>query len=112
MKSPLRALVISLFFSLSIFGQISADLVLLNGKIWTVNDKQPEAEAVAVLGHRIIAVGANNDLRKLIGPQTRVVDLQGRRVVPGFNDAHVHFFAKVRLKSASWRISRCCRLTS
>lgn len=106
MKSPLRALVFSLFFSLSSFGQISADLVLHNGKIWTVNDQQPEAEAVAILGNRIIAVGANKDLRKLIGPQTRVVDLQGRRIVPGFNDAHVHFFnggaglASVQLRDA------------
>ena len=86
--------------------QVSAELVLLNGKIWTVNDKQPEAEAVAVLGNRIIAVGASKDLRKLIGKPTRVLDLQGRRVVPGFNDAHVHFFnggaglASVQLRDA------------
>ncbi len=106
MKSPLRALVICLLFSLNIFGQVNADLVLLNGKIWTVNDKQPEAEAVAVLGHRIIAVGTTKDLRKLIGPQTRLIDLPGRCVVPGFNDAHVHFFnggaglASVQLRDA------------
>ncbi|MBL8207598.1 MAG: amidohydrolase [Blastocatellia bacterium] len=86
--------------------QVNADLVLRNGKIWTVNDKQPEAEAVAILGNRIIAVGTSKDLRKLIGPQTRVLDLQGRRVVPGFNDAHVHFFnggaglASVQLRDA------------
>lgn len=88
------------------FGQVSADLVLLNGRIWTVNEKQPEAEAVAVLGNRILAVGSNSDIRKLIGKQTRTVDLQGRRVVPGFNDAHVHFFnggaglASVQLREA------------
>ncbi len=106
MKSPIWMLVICLLFPLSIIGQTSADLVLLNGKIWTVNDKQPEAEAVAVLGNRIIAVGTSKDLRPFIGRQTRVVDLQGRRVVPGFNDAHVHFFnggaglASVQLRDA------------
>lgn len=95
-----------LCLTLTAFGQVNADLVLLNGKVWTVNDKQPEAEAVAVLGHRIIAVGTTKDLRKLVGSQTRVIDLQGRRVVPGFNDAHVHFFnggaglASVQLRDA------------
>ena len=93
-------------FSQITFGQVSADLVLLNGKTWTVNEKQPEAEAVAVLGNRIIAVGSTKEIRKLMGKQTRVVDLQGRRVVPGFNDAHVHFFnggaglASVQLRGA------------
>jgi predicted amidohydrolase YtcJ len=95
-----------LSISLNTFAQVSADCVLLNGKIWTVNEKQPEAEAVAILWNRIIAVGTNNDIRKLTGPQTRVIDLQGRRVVPGFNDAHVHFFnggaglASVQLRDA------------
>ncbi len=106
MKSPVWMLAICLLFPLHIFGQVSADLLLLNGKIWIVNNKQPEAEAVAVLGNRIIAVGTSKDLRPLIGRQTRVVDLQGRRVVPGFNDAHVHFFnggaglASVQLRDA------------
>lgn len=95
-----------LCLTLPAFGQVSADLVLLNGKIWTVNEKQPEAEAVAALGNRILAVGSNSDIRKLIGKQTRTVDLQSRRVVPGFNDAHVHFFnggaglASVQLRDA------------
>ncbi len=92
MKFIVWVFLICLSFPLTTLAQVSADLVLLNGKIWTVNDKQPEAEAVAVLGNRLIAVGASKDIRKLIGPQTRVIDLQGRRVVPGFNDAHVHFF--------------------
>ncbi len=92
--------------SLTVFSQVSADLVLLNGKIWTVNERQPEAEAVAVRGNRIIAVGSTKAIRQLIGQQTRVIDLQGRRVVPGFNDAHVHFFnggsglASVQLRDA------------
>jgi predicted amidohydrolase YtcJ len=73
--------------------QPAADLVLLNGKIWTVNRTQLEAEAVACLGNRIIGVGSNQEIRKWIGPKTKVIDLQGKRAVPGFNDAHVHFFS-------------------
>ncbi len=69
-----------------------ADLALINGKIWTVNEKNPEVEAVACTGGRIVAVGTTREIRGWIGPRTKVVDLKGRRVVPGFNDAHVHFF--------------------
>ena len=84
----------------------AADLVLLNGKIWTVNDAQPVAEAVACLHGRIIAVGSVQNVRHLIGAGTKVIDLKGRLVVPGFNDAHVHFFnggaglASVQLREA------------
>jgi predicted amidohydrolase YtcJ len=67
-------------------------LIVIHGKVWTENPKQPEAEAIAVSGHRILAVGTTDEIRKLAGPQTQVLDLEGRRVVPGFNDAHVHFF--------------------
>ncbi len=74
------------------FGQGQADLVLAHGKIWTENPKQPEVEAVAIQGNRIVAVGDSESILKLAGPKTKVVDLKGRRVVPGFNDAHVHFY--------------------
>ena len=86
--------------------QPSASLVLLNGKIWTVNDAQPRAEAVACLGGRIVAVGSNGEIRKWIGAGTEVIDLGGKLVLPGFNDAHVHFFsggenlASVQLRDA------------
>jgi predicted amidohydrolase YtcJ len=53
----------------------------------------PKAEAVAVRAGRISAIGTSNDIRKLAGPQTRVIDAQGRLVLPGFNDAHAHFMA-------------------
>src|SRR5262245_24726200 len=72
--------------------QTFADLVLLNGKVWTVNAKQPQAQAVACLGERIAAAGSDAEIRKWIGSTTRVVDLQGKLAVPGFNDAHVHFY--------------------
>lgn len=86
--------------------QAHADMVLVNGKIWTGNPRQPEAQAVAIVGNRIAAVGATADIRKWTGADTRIVDLQGRRVVPGFNDAHVHMLdggmglASVQLRDA------------
>lgn len=86
--------------------QLTADLLLLNGKIWTGNVQQPEAEALAIYGNRIVAIGTNAQIRKLAGANTRSIDLKGRRVVPGFNDAHVHFFdggaglASVQLRDA------------
>jgi predicted amidohydrolase YtcJ len=92
---------------LPVYGQ--ADLVVLHGMVWTENPQQPEAEAFAVSGDRILAVGAEQEIEKLIGPHTRVVDAHGRRVVPGFNDAHVHFFwggqglASVDLRNAASR---------
>src|SRR3954470_3903092 len=69
---------------------LSADLVVVNAKVWTVNPKQPEAQALAVWNERVILVGSDADVRKLVGPKTKVLDLHGQRVVPGFYDSHVH----------------------
>src|SRR5262249_19017585 len=83
-----------------------ADLVLLNGKVWTVDKKRAETEAVAVWRDRILAVGITDEVKKLVGPRTRVIDLKGRRVVPGFYDSHIHLLgsgrrlAEVALKDA------------
>ena len=71
--------------------QAQADLILLNGKIFTSDPSRPHAAAIAVRGDRIQAVGNNDDLRKLADGKTRIIDLGGRTVVPGFNDAHAHF---------------------
>jgi predicted amidohydrolase YtcJ len=70
----------------------AADLILLNGNIYTVNERQPQAEAVAVAKDHIIFVGANEEAKKLAGPQTRIVDLAGKTVVPGLTDSHCHIF--------------------
>jgi len=67
-----------------------ADLVLLNGRIYTVDASQPRAEAFAVLGGRFIAVGDSQDIRALVGAGTEVIDAQGMTVMPGFIDAHSH----------------------
>ena len=66
-------------------------MILVNGKVWTENPSQPTARAVALEGNRILAVGDNGSIRKLAGPGTRIIDLHGRLLLPGFNDAHVHF---------------------
>ncbi|HYN03547.1 MAG TPA: amidohydrolase [Vicinamibacteria bacterium] len=67
-----------------------ADLVLKNAIVHTVDAKRPRAQAVAVRANRIVAVGANADVLPLVGPKTRVLDLAGRTVVPGFDDSHAH----------------------
>jgi predicted amidohydrolase YtcJ len=73
--------------------QPSITLILIHGKIWTVNPQQKEAEAAAISGNRIVAVGSTSEILALKQPGTQVVDLNGKRVLPGFNDAHVHFYS-------------------
>src|SRR6185436_20310657 len=68
-----------------------ADLVLRGGKIVTVDEARPEAQALAVNGDTIVALGSNQDIQRYVGPGTRVIDLKGALAVPGFIDAHVHF---------------------
>ncbi len=72
-------------------GAAPPDQLYLNGRIWTGDPARPRAEALAVRGDRLVAVGSSAALRTLAGPQTAVVDLQGRFVAPGFDDAHAHF---------------------
>jgi predicted amidohydrolase YtcJ len=68
-----------------------SDLVLINGKIVTVDGKESIAEAVAVKFGKIIAVGSTKDIKSLTGKQTKILDLKGRTVIPGLNDSHCHF---------------------
>jgi len=63
----------------------------INGKIYTVNDKLPIAEAVLIEANKIVFVGSNNDMLKLIDAATNVIDLKGKLMLPGFIDNHVHF---------------------
>lgn len=67
-----------------------ADTVLRNGKLFTADAASPDAEALAICGERLAAVGSNDALRGVVDEHTTVIDLGGRTVVPGFNDAHVH----------------------
>lgn len=86
-------LTLAALFSISLTAQTrpAADLIITNAKIWTVDKARPQAEALAIVGERIVAVGSAADMDVWHGPQTKVVDAQGRLLLPGFNDAHVHF---------------------
>ncbi|NOT46744.1 MAG: amidohydrolase [Acidobacteria bacterium] len=79
------------FNSLAATQSLHADLVVTNANIQTIDSKRPTAQSLAVIGDRIVAVGSDADTKSLIGPNTRVIDAKGRLVVPGFNDAHVHY---------------------
>lgn len=68
-----------------------ADLVLTNGRVVTVDAEHPEAEAVAVMGDTIVAVGASAEIAAFIGEDTRVIDLDGKLAIPGFIEGHGHF---------------------
>jgi predicted amidohydrolase YtcJ len=69
----------------------AADLIIANAKIWTVDQSMPVAQAVAVLGDRIVDVGSTAEVEAWSGPRTKVIDAGGKLLLPGFNDAHVHF---------------------
>ena len=69
----------------------SATLIVTNAAVYTVDKQQPKAEAVAVIGDRIVAVGSRADIDLWRGPQTKLIDVGGKLLLPGFNDAHVHF---------------------
>ena len=68
-----------------------ATLVLRNGRIATVDEAKPQAQALAARGDTLVAVGTNEDIAPYVGPKTKVIDLQGRRAVPGFIESHGHF---------------------
>src|SRR5688572_25171975 len=68
----------------------SATLAIVNGRVVTVDSAKPEAEAVAMAGDRILAVGTNAEVRRLVTPRTQVIDARGRLVIPGFIEGHGH----------------------
>ena len=72
----------------TLFGQ--PDFILFNGKVFTSDKHRLWEEAVAIKGNRIIAVGKNEDIAKKKGRTTKLIDLRGHPVIPGFNDAHAH----------------------
>jgi predicted amidohydrolase YtcJ len=69
----------------------TAQLIITNARVWTVDANQPRAEAVAILGERIVAVGTASEIDRWRGDTTRVIDAHGHLLLPGFNDAHLHF---------------------
>ena len=73
--------------------KLAPDLLILNAAVRTMDETRPKAEAVAILANCIVAVGSTAELRPLAGPTTRVIDAGGKSVLPGFNDAHVHWLS-------------------
>jgi predicted amidohydrolase YtcJ len=69
---------------------MTASLIIVNANVRTLDSTNPNATGLAVFGDRILAVGEGNDIRQLAGPNTRVIDLEGRTVLPGLNDNHCH----------------------
>jgi predicted amidohydrolase YtcJ len=95
MNRGLLAVVALVLSAPSLIGQQApADFLLLNGKIFTSNSSQPFAEALAIRGDRIQAVGTAESVVAFAGPQTKRIDLGGRVVIPGINDAHYHFLPR------------------
>jgi predicted amidohydrolase YtcJ len=98
-----------------------ADRVFLNGTVYTVNEAQPWATAVVIRGSRIAYVGGVEGARQYIGDMTEVVDLDGRMLMPGFHDSHMHpmaagtRFLRCRLHGLTWpdevlhKITECAR---
>jgi predicted amidohydrolase YtcJ len=70
-----------------------ADTIIVNAVVHTMDKAQPTAEAVAIYANRIVAVGSTKDIKKLAGPNTRIIDAKKRLLLPGFNDAHTHFMS-------------------
>jgi len=69
------------------------DTIIINATVRTMDPARPAAEAIAILGNRVVALGTSSEIQKLAGPNTKVIDAQKRLVLPGFNDAHVHFLS-------------------
>src|SRR5262249_44338453 len=65
---------------------VFADIAVVHAKVWTLDERHPEAQALAVRDGRILAVGSDQQIQSLVGPQTRVIDAHGHRVTPGFYD--------------------------
>ena len=95
----LMALVLCSSFALA----QEADLILHNAKITTIDPQNPSATAVAIKKGRIIKVGNNSDILKLKNKSTRVLDAQGRRIIPGMNDSHSHYIRGGRFFNAELR---------
>jgi len=72
---------------------LAPTLIVINARVHTMDQARPSAEAVAIYGNRVVATGSSKEINAMSGPQTRVIDARGQLVLPGFNDAHVHFLS-------------------
>ncbi len=87
----------------AVSGSKPADLLLLNGYVYTADAQRSVVEAVAVNDGLISAVGSSADMQSLQGPETRVIDLAGRMMLPGLHDSHIHIFGIVEPDTCSLR---------
>ena len=89
-------------FSVSLASAQSSppDLILFNGKVFTSNVEQLYVEAIAIRGDRIVAVGESSKIKSTAGPSTKLIDLGGRTVIPGINDAHLHMGSSPQTQSS------------
>lgn len=92
MKSPSAVFFFIFFAASSLSFAETAQTVFINGNIYTMNERQPRAEAIAVQGNRIVFVGSNAEAKKFQSAETKMVDLGGKTVVPGLTDSHCHIF--------------------
>ena len=91
--AALFALMLALPFPAPSSQSLKADLVLRNARIWTGEASMPWAQAVAIRGNRIVAVGENSRMSALVGERTEIIEASGKLALPGFNDAHTHFLS-------------------
>src|SRR5918995_2017177 len=100
MRLPIACLLLSAALTAS---AQPPQLILHGGKIFTADSDRPWAQAVAIRGERIVAVGADEEVLALRGAATRLMDLQGRTVIPGINDAHIHVWSAYVWRLAAGR---------
>lgn len=104
LASVLTIAFILMFSSGGLADKLSAGLVILNANVITVDDKNPRVEAFAVKNERIVAVGATSEIKELIGKDTKLIDVQGKTVVPGFYDAHLHLRPVYTYRSLHFKV--------
>lgn len=93
MQTMIRLLAVLFCLAQSSIAQPHADLIINSAKVWTVDASIPWAQAVAILNDRIVEVGSNKAIARWKGKGTQVIDAAGKLVLPGFNDAHLHFIS-------------------
>lgn len=92
LRSSARVLFL-IFVSVSMAAAATSDLIITSARIYTVNEKQPWAEAMAIRGDTIVAVGTKSEVEQFRGPETKTLDAHGKLVLPGFSDCHIHFMS-------------------